>query len=191
MSSKAVKGQLNLFPEKFIKDADCTKDTPVILGKKDAPVYGQGIRIKPREPGRTDSEHFKKIYLESLLPVEEYDLIAVLLSGGKDSIACYFKLIELGVPKEKIEFWHHDIDGGHPSRRMDWRCTQNYVKALAEAEGIPLRLSWRKNGFFGELYRVGASEPVEWMEPDTGEILQCKPSQNYIKCLKIKEQETE
>jgi hypothetical protein len=39
MSSKAVKGQLNLFPEKFIKDADCTKDTPVILGKKDAPVY--------------------------------------------------------------------------------------------------------------------------------------------------------
>ena len=125
------------------------------------------------------------------MPLEEYDLIAVLLSGGKDSIACYFKLIELGVPKEKIEFWHHDIDGGHPSRRMDWRCTQNYVKALAEAEGIPLRLSWRKNGFFGELYRVGASEPVEWMEPETGEILQCKPSQNYIKCLKIKEQATE
>lgn len=182
MSSKAVKGQLNLFPERFIKDADCTKDTPVTLGKQDAPVYGQGIRIKPREPGRTDSEHFKKIYLESLLPLEEYDLIAVLLSGGKDSIACYFKL---------IEFWHHDIDGGHPSRRMDWRCTQNYVKALAEAEGIPLRLSWRKNGFFGELYRVGASEPVEWMEPDTGEIMQCKPSQNYIKCLKIKEQATE
>ena len=191
MSRKAVKGQLNLLPEKFIKDADCTKDTPVTLGKKDVPVYGQGIRIKPREPGRTDSEHFKKIYLESLLPLEEYDLIAVLLSGGKDSIACYFKLIELGVPKEKIEFWHHDIDGGHPSRRMDWRCTQNYVKALAEAEGIPLRLSWRKNGFFGELYRVGASEPVEWMEPETGEILQCKPSQNYIKCLKIKEQATE
>lgn len=63
MSSKAVKGQLNLFPERFIKDADCTKDTPVTLGKQDAPVYGQGIRIKPREPGRTDSEHFKKIYL--------------------------------------------------------------------------------------------------------------------------------
>lgn len=60
MSSKAVKGQLNLFPERFIKDADCTKDTPVTLGKQDAPVYGQGIRIKPREPGRTDSEHFKK-----------------------------------------------------------------------------------------------------------------------------------
>lgn len=186
-----MKGQMSLFPENFIKDADCTRQTPVNLGKPDKPVYGQGVRITPREPGRTDSEHFKKIYLESLLPLEEYDLIAVLLSGGKDSIACYYKLIELGVPKERIEFWHHDIDGGHPSRRMDWRCTQNYVKALAEAEGIPLRLSWRVNGFFGELYRVGASEPVEWMEPDTGEIIQCKPSQNYLKCQEIKEKATE
>lgn len=189
--AKDVKGQISLFPSSFIKDADCTKDTPVTLGKEDVPVYGKGIKIEPREPGRTDSEHFKKIYLENLLPLEEYDLIAVLLSGGKDSIACYFKLIELGVPKEKMEFWHHDIDGGHPCRRMDWRCTQNYVRALAEAEGIPLRLSWRKNGFFGELYRIGASEPVEWMEPDTGEILQCKPSPNYLKCLEIKEQATE
>lgn len=189
--AKDVKGQISLFPSSFIKDADCTKDTPVTLGNADVPVYGKGIKIEPREPGRTDSEHFKKIHLDNLLPLEEYDLIVVLLSGGKDSIACYFKLIELGVPKEKIEFWHHDIDGGHPCRRMDWRCTQNYVKALAEAEGIPLRLSWRKNGFFAELYRIGASEPVEWMEPDTGEILQCKPSPNYLKCLEIKEKATE
>ncbi|WP_238726003.1 phosphoadenosine phosphosulfate reductase domain-containing protein [Diplocloster modestus] len=118
-------------------------------------------------------------------------MIAVLLSGGKDSIACYYKLLELGVPKEKIEFWHHDIDGGHPCRRMDWRCTQSYVRAFAEAEDVPLRLSWRVNGFFGELYRVGASEPVEWMEPDTGEIRQCKLSRNYLKCMEIKKKATE
>lgn len=116
----------------FIKDADCTKDTPVRLGVPDAPIYGKGIKLKPRVDGRTDSEHFKKIYLPELLPLEEYDLIVVLISGGKDSVACYLKLLELGVPKERIEFWHHDIDGGHPSRRMDWKCTQNYVKALAD-----------------------------------------------------------
>lgn len=144
-------------------------------------------RIKPRVPGRQDTEHFKSIYLDSLLPLEEYDLIAILLSGGKDSIACYYKLLELGVPKEKIELWHHDIDGGHPSRRMDWRCTQNYVKAFSEAENVPLRLSWRVNGFFGELYRIGTSEPVEWCEPDTGEIIQCKPSKKYLECKAIKE----
>lgn len=183
-----MRGQLSLFEPDFIRDADCTKDTPLMYGAKDAPIYGTGIRIKPRVPGRTETEHMKKIFLPELLPLEEYDLVAILLSGGKDSIACYYKLLELGVPKNKMEFWHHDIDGGHPSRRMDWRCTQNYVRSFAEAENIPLRLSWRVNGFFGELYRVGASEPVEWMEPDTGEILQCKPSINYLKCEELKKQ---
>ena len=175
----------------FIKDKDCTIDTPVVLGVPDSPVYGKGVKIKPRIPGRIDSEHFKKIFLPELLPLENYDLIVVLISGGKDSVACYLKLLELGVPKEKIEFWHHDIDGRHPSRRMDWRCTQNYVKALAEAENIKLRVSYRVNGFFGELYRVGASEPIEWVEPDTGEIKQCRLSRNYLKCREIKEQATE
>ena len=89
-----------------------------------------------------------------------------------------------------MEFWHHDIDGGHPSRRMDWRCTQNYVKSLAEAEGYRFALLGCK-WLFGELYRVGASEPVEWMEPDSGEICRCRPTQNYLKCLEIKEQVTE
>lgn len=183
-------GQLNLFEPEFIKDMDCTKDTPVIYGVPDSPVYGTGERILPRIPGREDSEHMKGIFLPKLLPLEEYDLFAILLSGGKDSIACYYKLLELGVPKEKMEFWHHDIDGGHPLRRMDWKCTQNYVRAFSEAEGVPLRLSWRVNGFFGELYRVGASEPVEWMEPGTGEIKRCRLSRNYIQCQKLKEQAT-
>lgn len=186
-----MKGQLSLFEPDFIKDADCTKDTPVIYGKPNAPVYGSGLRIKPRIAGRTESEYMKKIYLPELLPLEEYDLAAVLLSGGKDSIACYYKLLELGMPKEKIEFWHHDIDGGHPTRRMDWRCTQNYVKSFSGAEEVPLRLSWRVNGFFGEMYRIGASEPVEWMEPGTGEIRQCRLSQNYRKCQEIKRKATE
>lgn len=158
---------------------------------EDKPVYNIGYRIRPRVEGRADSEHFKKIFLPELLPLEEYDLIVVLLSGGKDSVACLYKLLEMGVPKEKIELWHHDIDGGHPSRRMDWRCTQNYVKALAEAEGIRLRVSYRINGFFGELYRIGASEPVEWIDPDTGEVKQCKLSPNYLKCRALKEQATE
>ena len=183
-----MKGQLSLFNEEYIKDSDCTKETPVIYGKPDKPIYGAGTRITPRLKGREDSEHMKNILLPELLPLEEYDLIAILLSGGKDSIACYYKLLELGVPKEKMEFWHHDIDGGHPSRHMDWRCTHNYVKSFSEVEGVPLRLSWRINGFFGELYRVGASEPVEWMEPDTGEIIQCKLSSNYLKCKELKEQ---
>lgn len=173
-------GQLALFQPEFIRDADCTKDTPVIHGRLDSPIYGTGKRIRPRVPGRRESEYMKKILLEELLPLEEYDRVILLISGGKDSIASYYKLLELGVPKQKIEFWHHDIDGGNPTRRMDWRCTSNYIRVFSEAEQIPLRVSWRKNGFFGELYRIGASEPIEWQEPETHEIIQCTLSKKYI-----------
>lgn len=183
-------GQFSLFEPEFIKDRDCTIHTPVIRGKEENPVYGKSIRIRPGLPGRMDTKYMKEVFLPELMPLEAYDLIVVLLSGGKDSIACYFKLLELGVPKSKIEFWTHDVDGGHPSRRMDWRCTINYVRALAEAEHVPLRISWRKNGFFGELYRIGASEPIEWMEPDTGEIVQCKLSKKYMECQELKEAAT-
>ena len=65
------------------------------------------------------------------------------------------------------------------------------MKALADAEGIKLRVSYRVNGFFGELYRIGASEPIEWVDPDTGEVRQCKLSSNYLKCKELKEQATE
>lgn len=152
--------------ERFLKDSECSIETPLIHGMQDEVIYGKGIRLKPSVPGRNDSEHFKKIFLPELLPLEDYDLIVVLFSGGKDSTACFLKLLELGVPKEKIELWHHDIDGGHPSRTMDWKCTRNYVEAVAKAFDVTLRVSYRVNGFFGELYRIGASEPIEWIDPD-------------------------
>lgn len=72
-----------------LKDKDCTMDTPVVLGVQDSSIYGKGISIKPRVDGRKDSKHFESIYLPELLPLEEYDLIVVLISGGKDSIACF------------------------------------------------------------------------------------------------------
>ena len=76
----------------YIKDRDCTRDTPVFYGRLERPVYGQGVPIRPRILGRTDTEHKRKIYLEQLFPLEDYDRIVVLLSGGKDSVACYCKL---------------------------------------------------------------------------------------------------
>lgn len=155
-----------------IKDSECNRDSPLTFGYPDKPVYGFGKAIRPRYSGKQETEYDKKIYLPELLPLEEYDLIIVLLSGGKDSVAAYLKLLELGVPKEKIELWHHDIDGGHPDRRMDWPVTQNYVRAFAAAEGVKLRTSCRVNGFFGELYRVGASYPIEY--EDNGEIKTCR-----------------
>lgn len=71
----------------FVKDIDCTVNTPVVLGMEDSPIYGKRIELSPRVPGRKDSAHFEKIYLDHLFPLEEYDLVVVLFSGGKDSMA--------------------------------------------------------------------------------------------------------
>jgi len=137
-------------------------------------IYSTGYRIIPRIPGKQLTEYQKKIYLPNLLPLEDYDKIIILHSGGKDSTACFFKLLSMGVPTDKIELWHHDIDGGHPTRHMDWPCTVPYVKTFAEATGTFLRLSWRQNGFWGEVYRVGASYPVQY--EDTNGTKTCKSS---------------
>ncbi|WP_041444542.1 hypothetical protein [Syntrophobotulus glycolicus] len=137
----------------IIKDVNCTKDTPVIYGHLDAPIYGSGMCVQPLVPGKTKlSMRRKAFFLNCYL----LNLIVVLFSGGKDSTAAYFRLLELGVPKEKIELWHHDIDGGHPTRRRDWPVTPAYVKSFAQAEGVRLRVSWRVNGFWGEVYWLGA-----------------------------------
>lgn len=156
----------------FIRDLDCTRDTPVVRGAPRQSIYGQGVGIRPHVPGKRVSAHDRAIFLPELLPLEEYDHIIVLFSGGKDSLAAYEVLRELGVPKQKIELWHHSIDGGHPERRMDWPVTAAYVKAFADAEGVALRRSWRQNGFFGELYRLGASWPIQYDAGD-GSVRTC------------------
>ena len=40
----------------FIKDADCTKETPVRLGVPDAPIYGKGIKLKPILTGEFNTD---------------------------------------------------------------------------------------------------------------------------------------
>lgn len=93
----------------IVKDSQCTRDSPVRFGASSEPIYGKGIAIEPWYPGRLLTEHDIKMYLPRLLPLEEYDQIIVLFSGGKDGMAAFFKLLELGVPKSKISLWHHDI----------------------------------------------------------------------------------
>lgn len=87
-----------------------------------------------------------------LLPLDEYDKILVSYSGGKDSLACLLHLLDLGVPREKIELHHQDVDG-HGEALMDWPCTPAYVRATGEALGIPVVFSWREGGFVREMLR--------------------------------------
>lgn len=147
-------------------------------------IYGKGISYRPAIDGKQDTPHNKEIYLEQLLPLEDYDMIIVLFSGGKDSLACVLRLLEMGVPKEKIELWHHDIDGGEPNLHMDWLPTQNYCRAVAEYLGIRLRVSWRIGGFWSEVYRIGASNPI--LYENGGEIAMCKLSERQKRTLELK-----
>lgn len=101
--------------------------------------------------------------------LDSYDRIIVAFSGGKDSVACVLHLLDLGVPRERIELWHHDVDGGPEGRPfMDWPVTRAYCQAFAAALGLPLRLSWKVGGFEGELVRHRARTQATAFETPEG-----------------------
>jgi tRNA(Ile)-lysidine synthase TilS/MesJ len=86
------------------------------------------------------------------LDLTQYDRILVAFSGGKDSIASVCHLLDAGVPTERIELHHHDVDG-HAQPFMDWPSTASYCRAVAAALRLPLYLSWRDGGFEREMLR--------------------------------------
>ena len=100
-----------------------------------------------------------------------YDHIVCAFSGGKDSVACVLRLLEVGVPREKIELWHHDIDGREGSKMMDWPVTRAYVSRFAEALGLKIYFSWKKFGFEGELLRNNTATASTCFEVPGGEVV--------------------
>lgn len=101
-----------------------------------------------------------------------YDRIIVGWSGGKDSLACILDLLDRGVPKEKIELWHHDIDGREGSTLMDWPITADYCRAVAAALDLPILFSWKQGGFEGEMLRENALTAPTNFETPEGEVLE-------------------
>jgi 3'-phosphoadenosine 5'-phosphosulfate sulfotransferase (PAPS reductase)/FAD synthetase len=85
--------------------------------------------------------------------LQQYDEIIVAFSGGKDSLACLLRLLDRGVPREKIELHHHLVDGREGSTLFDWPCTEGYCEAVAKAFGLRLTYSWRVGGLEAEMLR--------------------------------------
>ncbi|WP_406239909.1 phosphoadenosine phosphosulfate reductase family protein (plasmid) [Acetobacter orientalis] len=96
-----------------------------------------------------------------------YDRIIVACSGGKDSIASLLHLLECGALLDRMELWHHDVDGQGPSF-MDWPSTTPYVHALANYFEIPCYLSWREGGLKGEILRKGVPTAAVLCETPAG-----------------------
>ncbi|WP_207953206.1 phosphoadenosine phosphosulfate reductase domain-containing protein [Paenibacillus agricola] len=179
-------GGLMDIPE-IIRDIDCTINTKVIYGGPIKPIYGNNIQISPQYKGRTETSHDKRNYLANLLPLETYSKIIVLFSSGKDCLGCVLHLLELGVPKDKIELWHHLIDKGS-DKKMDHPVTLPYAKAFAKALGIRLRFSWREGGFWSEVFRLGSSAPVSFEDAGGITTVESKLWQRTIELKALMEQ---
>ena len=95
-----------------------------------------------------------------------YDKYIISFSGGKDSTACLLFLLDNGVPKEKIELWHQEIDGRGRSL-FDWEVTPDYCRKLGAAFGIPVYFQWKVGGFEREMTRTESlTAPVCFELPD-------------------------
>ena len=95
-----------------------------------------------------------------------YDKYIVSFSGGKDSTALLLFLLDNGIPREKIELWHQEIDGRGPSL-FDWEVTPDYCRKLGAAFGIPIYFQWKEGGFAREMLRENQrTAPVFFEMPD-------------------------
>ena len=102
----------------------------------------------PRGKNTTIIQHVKPFFFEkgrhtyNVPDLAEYDFILVAFSGGKDSTAAFLYLLDRGVAPERIELWHHSVDGhggnGASSSLMDWPSTPAYCRAFARAFHAPL-----------------------------------------------------
>lgn len=87
-----------------------------------------------------------------MIDLLSYDKYIVSFSGGKDSTATFLYLLDNGVPLDKIELWHQEIDG-RGNTFFDWEITPDYCKRFAEAFGVPIYYQWKEGGFLRELMR--------------------------------------
>ncbi len=90
------------------------------------------------------------------LDLASYDHILVMTSGGKDSLGSLLWALDRGAPRERIELWHHEIDGREGSTLMDWPVTPAYCRALGRGLGLPVFHSWKRGGFEREMLREDA-----------------------------------
>ena len=96
---------------------------------------------------------------------KEYDFVIISFCG-KDSLACLLHCLESGFPLEKIELWHHLVDGETPF--IDWPCSGAYAREIAKAFGIQIYFSGRFGGFKAELLRENRKSATYYFETPNG-----------------------
>jgi 3'-phosphoadenosine 5'-phosphosulfate sulfotransferase (PAPS reductase)/FAD synthetase len=115
------------------------------------------------EPELPEGVEFEKTEVD----LSAYDRLIVCLSG-KDAIACFLRLIDLGVDLSKVELWHHDVDGREGSTLADWPFMASYCRAFADAFGVPIYFSWLEGGFEGEMLKENSVSGAHMVETPDG-----------------------
>jgi hypothetical protein len=121
-----------------------------------------------------------------LLPLDQYDLCIVSVSGGKGSLAVALDLLERGVPHSRVQLWHQCVDGdpGADEPFMDWPCTLGYVRAVGRARGVRVLCEWRLGGFLGEVLKDSARTRlvrfVSTAERTTVSFYETAPAQQQV-----------
>lgn len=125
------------------------------------PAIGEALGLDDPQ-ARTD------VYFSApTVDLDTYDHIVVCMSGGKDSWASLLRLFDMGVDRDRIELWHHDVDGREGSKLMDWPFMADYNRKLAEALNLPLYFSWLEGGFESEMLKENSySRPHRVETPD-------------------------
>src|SRR5690554_3708573 len=106
-----------------------------------------------------------------IVDIQNYDVIILCMSGGKDSIACLLHLLDLGVDRSCLELWHHDVDGREGSTLMDWPFMVDYNRKLAAAFDLPIYFSWLNGGFEGEMLKENAYSRSHHIETPNGLLI--------------------
>lgn len=101
--------------------------------------------------------------------IHSYDKYIVSFSGGKDSTATFLYLLDNGIPKDKIELWHQEIDAREQTF-FDWEITPDYCRRFAEAFGVKIYFQWKQGGFLRELMRDNSLTAPNFFECEDGTI---------------------
>lgn len=117
---------------------------------------------------RSEARQMTTLSTEDLLG---YDIFYIAFSGGKDSLAMILHLLELGVPRNRIELHHHLPDGREGEHLMDWPVTESYCRAVAAHLGLPIYMSWKEGGFEREMLRDNQPTAATLFETPDGRTL--------------------
>lgn len=148
---------------------DDKKVVPTAIRASQLSLFGgELIDLQPADP--------HTFYDAPDIDLSSYTKILVMCSMGKDSIACFLRLLELGVPKSRIELWHHLVDGSPDERTfMDWMFMDSYFEQFAKAYGVEYYRSYLNGGFKGEMLKNNSVPQGHTIETPDGIIQLDRP----------------